>query len=461
MPASFFYSRDGSAGFVPLFMRTTFLPLFLISVLVSCTGQPYRDLAKEVRSETLRSWQAYEANAWGYDGYNPIAGTAHNWYEESMYITLVDAYSTLHLMELNEEAARIESFIADSADFNKDIFVKTFEINIRVLGGLLSMYDITGNAAILAKAQDLGDRLLPAFNSPTGLPYYSVNLSTGAVENPNINVAEAGSYLIEFGMLSRYTGNPAYYQAAFKATSAIFERRSEIGLLAENINVESGLWLNRVSHIGAGTDSYFEYLYKAWLLFGDDELKRMWDVHHAAIRTYLRRDIDGRRWYGRADYLTGEPMGATITLWDAYYPGLLALAGEVDSSEEAFKSWNWLWKTNNLVPMIYDAQRDSVVNPAYILNPEVIESAWYLYVYTADESYREKGAAYWTSLKEHTRNETAFTALKDVRTGERQDELPSFFFAETMKYLYLLFMEEPAYTPMDVVFSTEAHPFKR
>jgi hypothetical protein len=102
-----------------------------------------------------------------------------------------------------------------------------------------------------------------------------------------------------------------------------------------------------------------------------------------------------------------------------------------------------------------------VVNPAYILNPEVIESAWYLYVYTGDESYREKGAAYWASLKASSRNETAFTALKDVRTGERQDELPSFFFAETMKYLYLLFTDQPAYTPMDVVLSTEAHPFKR
>jgi hypothetical protein len=82
-------------------MRTTILPLLLISATLSCTSDPYRDLAKEIRSETLRSWQAYEAHAWGYDGYNPIAGTAHNWYEESMYITWVDAYSTLHLMELN------------------------------------------------------------------------------------------------------------------------------------------------------------------------------------------------------------------------------------------------------------------------------------------------------------------------------------------------------------------------
>jgi hypothetical protein len=442
-------------------MRTSIFAFFLISATLSCSTDPYRDLAKEVRSETLRSWKAYEANAWGYDGYNPIAGTTHNWYDESMYITLIDAYSTLHLMNFTAEAARIETFISDSADFNKDIFVKTFEINIRVLGGLLSMYEITGNPSILAKAQDLGDRLLPAFDSPTGLPYYSVNLATGDVQNPNINVAEAGSYLIEFGILSQYTGNPAYYQAAIKSTRTLFERRSDIGLLAENINVESGLWLNRVSHIGSGADSYFEYLYKAWLLFGDDELKRMWDVHHAAIQTYLQRDIDGRRWYGRADYETGSPLGTTITLWDAYYPALLSLAGHVELAEDSFDSWNWLWTTNNLVPMVYDAERDSVINPSYILNPEVIESAWYLYVYTADEAYREKGAAFWSSLKEHTRTETAFTALNNVQTGERLDELPSFFFAETMKYLYLLFMEKPAYTPMDVVLSTEAHPFKR
>ncbi|MEN9839174.1 MAG: hypothetical protein RL177_653, partial [Bacteroidota bacterium] len=209
MEASLFCCRTGSAGFVPLFMRTILISTLLLATTLSCGTDPYRDLAKEVREETLRSWNAYETHAWGYDGYNPIAGTAHNWYSESMHITLIDAYSTLHMMGFEQEAARIETFIADSADFNKDIFVKTFEINIRVLGGLLSMYDITGNPAILAKAEDLGNRLLPAFASPTGLPYYSVNLATGAVENPNINVAEAGSYLIEFGMLSRYTGNPA------------------------------------------------------------------------------------------------------------------------------------------------------------------------------------------------------------------------------------------------------------
>jgi hypothetical protein len=95
-------------------------------------------LAEDVRQETIRAWRAYTKYAWGHDELLPLSGGYNNWYDEPMYISLIDAYSTLKIMGFEDEAERIEVFVADTISFDKDIFVKTFEINIRVLGGLLS-----------------------------------------------------------------------------------------------------------------------------------------------------------------------------------------------------------------------------------------------------------------------------------------------------------------------------------
>ena len=153
-------------------------------------------LAEDVKNETIRAWEAYTRYAWGHDELLPLSRGYNNWYDEPMYISLIDAYSTLKIMGFEDEAERIEAFVADTISFDKDIFVKTFEINIRVLGGLLSMYDLSGNEKILDKARDLADRMMPAFDSPTGLPWYYVNLRTGEVRGEKICVAEAHPYRI-------------------------------------------------------------------------------------------------------------------------------------------------------------------------------------------------------------------------------------------------------------------------
>ncbi len=188
----------------------------LVVILASCSSNVKKQekqtlLAEEVKKETQRTWQAYQKYAWGYDVLLPLSKSAENWYEKPLYISPIDAFSTLKVMGLDKEADRIEKYVADSINFDKDIYVKVFEVNIRVLGGLLAMYQYTGNEKILAQAKDFGDRLLPAYGSGTGIPHYWVNLKTGAVKGDTINVAEAGTYTFEMGILSYYTQNPAYY----------------------------------------------------------------------------------------------------------------------------------------------------------------------------------------------------------------------------------------------------------
>lgn len=437
--------------------------LFMLITLFSCGHtepvNPTGQMAIRVRHDVKRSWDAYQTYARGRDVLLPLSKSGKNWYDEALHISAIDAFSTLVVSGLTEDADQVAAYVADSVSFDKDIKVKVFEVNIRVLGGLLSMYQLSGNPEILEKAVDFGDRLMPAFQSATGIPYYWVNLKTGETEGDRVNVAEAGTYLLEMGMLSYFTGDPKYYRAAKRSSRAIFDRRSDIGLVGEVIDIESGEWLNPSSHICAGSDSYFEYLYKGWLLFGDPELKEMWDKSIKAVLEYLPEEVDGRVWYGRVHMETGERISSVVTLWDAFMPALLAISGHMDEAAQLQESWDWLWKKHGIEPMIYDYQKDSILRAEYDLNPEIIESAWYLWELTGDEHFLEMIKGYYTDLLEHCSTDLAFTALQDVISKEQRDYMASYFLAETLKYLYLAFADQDMYTLETVVFSTEAHPY--
>jgi len=48
---------------------------------------------------------------------------------------------------------------------------------------------------------------------------------------------------------------------------SLWESRSALGLVGNHINVQTGVWTATDAGIGAGVDSYFEYLAKSALLF--------------------------------------------------------------------------------------------------------------------------------------------------------------------------------------------------
>src|SRR5688500_15597424 len=226
------------------------------------------ELAERVRAEFLHSWRAYEKYAWGHDELRPLTKTPHNWHgSESLLMTPVDTFDTLLLMGFHAEAEKAKKLILEKLDFDKDITVKNFEITIRILGGLLSAYQMTGDERFLALADNLGTRLLPVFESPTGLPYMYVNLRSGKVSGVKTNPAEIGTLLLEFGTLSKLTGKPVYYDKAKNALVQLYNRRSSLGLVGEEINVETGEWVSGGSHVGGGIDSYYEYLLKCARLF--------------------------------------------------------------------------------------------------------------------------------------------------------------------------------------------------
>lgn len=419
-------------------------------------------LAADVVAETRRTWDAYLRHAWGHDVLKPLSRSYSDWYREPLYISPIDAYSTLVLMGMEKEAKRIEDYVVDSLDFDKDIDAKVFEVNIRILGGLLSMYELSGKPGVLDKARDFADRMLPAFGTPTGIPTYWVNLRTGQTRGDTVNVAEAGTYTFEMGMLSYYTGDPKYYQAGKKATRAIFDRRSDIGLIGDVIDVNTGIWVSENSHICAGVDSYYEYLYKSCLMFGDPELQSIWQESIGPVHSYIAEEYNNMLWYGRVNMHSGERTSSVVTLYDAFFPALLVISGDTARAERLQLTWDLLWNRYGLEPTAYDYRKDTVTFPRYDLNPEIIESAYYLYHFTGEKKYRKMAEQYWADIKKYCRTPVAFTSVKNVETMEQRDYMPTFFFAETLKYLYLIFSyEQGSFDFDDHIFNTEAHPFRR
>src|SRR5262249_47465464 len=208
----------------PVFLLVIFAALSANGCSKSQEADRARQIATHVRTEFLYAWNNYERYAWGHDALRPLSKTAHDWYGQSLLMTPVDALDTLILMHLDAEAAKARSLIASELSFDHDIYVKNFEITIRLLGGLLSSYQLTGDKRLLSLAEDLGNRLLPVFNSPTGLPYVYVNLRTGQTRDPVTNPAETGTLLMEFGTLSKLTKRPVFYEKAKRALVETFKR---------------------------------------------------------------------------------------------------------------------------------------------------------------------------------------------------------------------------------------------
>src|SRR6188768_1597798 len=183
------------------------VPLLLI-LGTSSYGQQIdkKQMAERVKAEFLHAWNGYKQHCWGHDDLKPISKTCRDWYGQTILMTPVDSLDSLYLLGFKKEADETREYIAKNLSFDKDISVQNFEITIRVLGGLLSGHQITGDKRLLNLADDLGRRLLPAFDSPTGLPYKFVNLKTGKTKGEVSNPAETGTLLIEFGTLSRLTG---------------------------------------------------------------------------------------------------------------------------------------------------------------------------------------------------------------------------------------------------------------
>jgi hypothetical protein len=430
--------------------------------------------------------------------------------------------------------------------FDVDSKVQVFETVIRGLGGLLSAHlfaigalPITGynprhpgddlfnlppiawpngfkyDGQLLRLAMDLGQRLLPAFYTKTGMPYPRVNLrhgipfytnspfhgagAAGTADGPpeitETCSAGAGSLVLEFTVLSRLTGDPRFEQLAKRAFWAVWARKSQIGLIGAGVDAEHGNWIGAYAVIGAGADSFFEYALKSHILLSGHELPNRtalppdhggewmdpntlfrplsdaensadtfleaWHHAHAAIKRHLYSERDHPH-YENVNLWTGSLASNWVDSLGAYYSGLLVLAGEVDEAIETNLLYTAIWTRYAALPERWSI-RDKTVEGGlgwWPLRPEFIESTYHLYHATKDPWYLYVGEMVLRDITRRCWTPCGWAGLQNVLDGEKSDRMESFFLGETAKYMYLLFDEGHPLNALDAayVFTTEGHP---
>ncbi|WP_405014308.1 glycoside hydrolase family 47 protein [Kitasatospora sp. NBC_01539] len=417
--------------------------------------------AGEIREEFVHSWEGYKRAAWGYDEVRPVSGGRNDFFASgrTFGLSIVEALDTLWLMELDDEVALSADWIEEHLDPAQDADVQVFEAVIRLVGGLLAGHLCTGRTVLLDRCRELADRLLPAFTrSPTGMPYRYVNLRSGAVGGNTSPLAEIGSNIVEFGLLSQLTGDQKYWDAAKRAMRAVFDRRSALGLLGTTLDVETGRWTDTTSCApNPPVDSYYEYLWAGAELFGDRELGDWYRLLTDAVLRHQLEVQGGYTWYRQVDYATGRTTGRTASELGSFYPGLLGKGGDMDAAVAYYDTWSMLLANNPVVPEAIDYGSASVRSARNDLRPEYVNAAYDLWMLTGERRFKETAYTYFAGLREHLRVPGGYTVAEDVTASplRRGDLTPGYWFAENPKYLYLMFAAAPRFDYRSGLLSTE------
>nr|CAB3478469.1 unnamed protein product [Digitaria exilis] len=483
------------------------------AVAEGVTPSDARRLRDEVKDMFYHAFDGYMKYAFPLDELRPLSCQG----EDSLggyALTLIDSLDTLALLGDKENFGAAVEWVGKNVRFDINKTVSVFETNIRILGGLLSAHLMASDYAtgmriqsyddqLLHLAADLAQRLLPAFDTPTGIPFGSVNLMYGVDENESkasffisliflksftserltlfmlfqiTSTAGGGTLTLEFGILSRLTNNTAmvidglmfatslvavFERVTKKSVRGIWSRRSKLNLVGAHINIFTGEWTQKDAGIGTSIDSFYEYLLKAYLLFGDEEYLYIFQEAYKAAMHYLHHDP----WYVEVNMNSGATVWPLFNSLQAFWPGLQVLAGDVDPAIRTHAAFFSVWKKYGFTPEGFNLATSTVQNGqrSYPLRPELIESTYWLYKATRDYRYLDVGRDILASLQYGARCPCGYCHISDVETHKQDDHMESFFLAETVKYLWLLFdlgagpdnIVENG--PYKYIFSTEGH----
>mmetsp|Transcript_81341 Transcript_81341/g.143431 ORF Transcript_81341/g.143431 Transcript_81341/m.143431 type:complete len:532 (-) Transcript_81341:611-2206(-) len=442
----------------------------LVLVWPHCTTSMSRDETLRMRTKVKEmfdhGYRSYMDYAFPCDELQPVTCSGmETWGGYSL--TLIDALDTLVVVGEHDEFLQQSKWVWEHISFEKDVNVSVFETNIRVLGGLLAAHliyeeGIVDPAAVgytgqlLQMAADLGYRLLQAFDTPTGIPYGTVNLMHG-VPNGEVEVtstASGGTFLLEFTMLSKLIGDDIFQVAAKRASVGLFKRRSSLGLVGNHINITSGEWTHKDAGIGSGIDSFYEYLFKAHMLYRDSDLWHMFNESRSAIAKWLYKPP----WYIEVHMHNGMTVWPIYNSLQAFWPGTQALAGNLQQAKETVRAMHGIWRRFGAVPEGFNLLHGKVQpgQSSYPLRPELAESIYYLYHSTHDPTFLHMGRDMVYAINTRARTSCGFATLDDVESTNLANRMESFFLSETLKYLYLLFDKGNIFN-QQYVFTTEGH----
>jgi len=453
-----------------------------------------RERREYVKNAMKHAWSGYRKYAFGEDELLPLSKKpGSHW--GGLGVTLVDSLDTLWLMGLYDEFWEARDWVRDNLFYSSVGAVSVFETTIRSLGGLLSAYDLSGDPVFLQKADDLGSRLIQAFESPNGMPYEQTNLNMCYSFNSpwlrnSVKIAEIGTLQLEFRFLSRATKKPMYAEKVNRVFDLLADKQPPNGLYPLYVQQDiPEVELDKLakSTLGGNGDSFYEYMLKTWIQGGKKEGKyrKMFDkamdgAHNELVQksspdglTYVA-DLQSNHLDHKMDHLACF-MGGLWALGAYTNPDGLdspkAQRDLVHGKAITYTCYQMYARfPTGLAPEIarFDGnpkdQDISAQVSTYLLRPETVESLFILNFLTGDPVYREWGWEIFQAIERFCRTDEAYGQLSDVGNinGIPEDKMESFFLAETLKYLYLLFDPD---TKVDIlnthVFNTEAHPLRR
>lgn len=441
---------------------------------------------EKVKEMMKFAWDNYKRFAWGKNELRPLTRNGHvgNMFGGLRGASIIDSLDTLYIMGLREEYESAKEWVKSSLDLNSNGEASLFEVNIRYVGGLLSAYYLTGEELFKKKVLELGEKLLPAFNTPTGIPRGVINLGSGtswswgwASAGSSI-LAEFGTLHLEFVHLTELSGNPIYTEKVMNIRKLLNKIEKPHGLYPNFLSPVSGNWVQHHVSIGGLGDSFYEYLIKSYLMSDkkDDEAKKMYYSALEAIEANLVQKSPGGLTY-MAEWRGGildHKMGHL-----ACFSGGMVGIGADDGAPQKRQHYldlaaeithtcheSYSRSATKLGPEAFrfdggaEATATRLSDRYYILRPEVIESYMYMWRLTHDPKYREWGWEAVEAIEQHCRVDAGFSGIRDVyaSTVSHDNMQQSFFLSETLKYLYLLFSDDDLLPLEDWVFNTEAHP---
>ncbi len=160
------------------------------------------------------AWDAYEKYAWQTDALAPMAKKGINWSHLPIGVTILDSLDTLYLMGLEKEFELALIFVQQNLTFRRPIEVDLLQMTTHCLGGLISAYELTNEDVFKQRARELGDRLMPAFETKSGAPNRILDMKSGNSFTPSDQ--DEFMYLqLEFLRLSEITRNVRYAKTVY------------------------------------------------------------------------------------------------------------------------------------------------------------------------------------------------------------------------------------------------------
>lgn len=363
----------------------------------------------------------------------------------------------------------------------------------------------SGSAKVLLdKAKTLADGLSVAFDTPSGIPDPTVyfNPSKRKSGSGRNNAAEIGTLILEWTRLSDLTGDDKYAKLSQKAENYLLRPSGAPeawpGLIGTWVSVNDGKFQDSNGDWGSYMDSFYEYLIKMYLYdpVAFSEHKDRWvkaadsTMAHLASNPSTRPDLTFLTSYNNqtikaeSEHLVSFAggnfiLGGILLNEDKYIDFGLKLA---ESYYATYKTpsgigpdgFQWIdSKQGGNSPgdqsAFYKKSGFWASSPSWALNPETMESLYYAYRVTGDRKYQDMAYEGFTNMKRVCKVGSAYADIKDVMQkngGGFNDRMESFWLAETLKYMYLIFLEDsPVHLQgkgekTDFVFNTEAHPLR-